>query len=128
MKKVKIVIWLIILGFVGVVIYQNWSYFGTRATPLAINLGFGEYLIPEFPNIVFLLLCFATGLLIAYFHGFVGRFKSDRMIKKLDAATTSQYEEISGLKRELEALQRSATESDPETGETPDIEQSPVDR
>ena len=127
MKKVKIVIWLIILGFVGVVVYQNWSYFGTRAT-LAINLGFGEYLIPEFPNIVFLLVCFATVLLIAYFHGFVGRFKSDRMIKKLDAATTSQYEEISGLKRELEALQRSATESDPETGETPDIEQSPVDR
>ncbi|MEE8398803.1 MAG: LapA family protein [Desulfobacterales bacterium] len=128
MKKVKTVVWLIILGFIGVVIFQNWSYFDVPVV-LKINLGFTEYPVPEFPNIVFLVVCFAMGLLIAYFHSFVERFKSSKLEKDLRAANSSQIEEISKLKHELEALQKSASESDsnPETSETTDSDPNPID-
>ena len=109
MKKVKIIVWIIVLIFIGLVFFQNWAYFNEKHT-LGINLFFNDYLTPAFTNLFFFITCFLIGLLIAYFYGLVARFKSSKLIKKLNETTAAQQEEISGLKQELEIMQKNASE------------------
>ncbi len=119
MKKAKTVLWIIIIGSIGLIIFQNWDYFNARQT-LSVDLFFDQYLIPEFSNYFFFLGCFLLGLLLPYIYGFVERLKLNKLIKKLKETTAAQQEEISGLKRELEMMQQRSIESDREPIETPD--------
>jgi len=120
MKKAKAALWIIILGFIGLVVYQNWAYFDTRQV-LRVDLFFLDpYPTPEFPNYFLLLLCFLMGLLLAYIYGFVERIRSNKLKKKLSEATAAQQEEISGLKRELEMLQTGSAEDEPAAAEASD--------
>jgi len=119
MKKIKAALWIIMIGFVGLVVFQNWDYFDARQA-LNIDLFVGEYLTPEFSNFLFFAACFLIGLLLAYIYGLVSHFRSTKLIKNLNAATEAQQEEISGLKRELEMLQRSPSEDEHPPAETSD--------
>ena len=104
MKKATLIIWVIIFGFMALVIFQNQTFFLAKQT-LRINLGvFEEYNSPEVPNAIFVLFFFFIGLLIAYLFTIPSRFKAKRTIKKLNATITSQSEELSGLKREINTL------------------------
>ena len=104
MKKVKIAFWLIILVFAGVFVYQNKIFFMAKQS-LGLTLLFLETLhSPELPHAVLFLVFFLTGFLIAYFFGLYDRFKSKKTIKSLNTAGTTQQDELTALKRELESL------------------------
>ena len=104
MKKVKIAFWVVILFLVALFFYQNKGVLMEKQS-LSYGLPFLEVQhAPELPFALFLLLSFLLGLLVAYFFSLSERFKSKKTIKNLNAAATSQLEEISGLRKEMDAL------------------------
>jgi uncharacterized integral membrane protein len=104
MKKVKIILWIIFLGFIAIIFFSNKDYFLAKQG-IQINLLFTEpFQIKELPNAIYFLVFFLAGFLIAYFISLSERFKSKKTIKNLNAAATSQLEEISVLKKEIDSL------------------------
>jgi uncharacterized integral membrane protein len=111
MKKVKIVLWIIFLGFIAIVFFSNKDYFLLKQG-IQINVPFTEpFQLQELPNAIYFLVFFLAGFLIAYFINLSERFKSKKTIKNLNAAATSQLEEISVLKKENDSLKGSAFNS-----------------
>lgn len=111
MKKVKIVLWIIFLGFIAIIFFSNKDYFLAKQG-IQINLFFTEpFQIKELPNAVYFLIFFLAGFLVASFISLSERFKSKKTIKNLNAAATSQLEEISVLKKEIDSLKGSAFNS-----------------
>ena len=111
MKKVKIVLWVIFLGFIAIIFFSNKDYFLAKQG-IQINIPFSEpFQIQELPNAIYFLVFFLAGFLIAYFISLSERFKSKKTIKNLNAAATSQLEEISVLKKEIDSLKSSAFNS-----------------
>ena len=111
MKKVKIVLWIIFLGFIAIVFFSNKDYFLLKQG-IQINVPFTEpFQLQELPNAIYFLVFFLAGFLIAYFISLSERFKSKKTIKNLNAAATSQLEEISVLKKEVDSLKSSAFNS-----------------
>jgi hypothetical protein len=88
MKKVKIIFWLLIFGFMGLVFFQNQAYFLAKNS-LRIDLWFQNYLVPEAPNGLYFLAFFLAGLLIAYFYCLPERFRCTKIIKQLNAKIAS---------------------------------------
>lgn len=112
MKKVKIFLWIIFLGFIAIVFFSNKIYFFYTKQSMQILVPFAEpYQFQEMPNAIYFLVFFLTGFLIAYFISLSERFKSKKAVKNLNAAATSQLEEISGLKKEIDSLKGSAFNS-----------------
>lgn len=101
MKKVKIAFWLIIFGFVALVIFQNQEFFLAERS-LLINLFFVEYQTPYVPNAVLFVAFFLSGLLISYFFGLYDKYKAGKLIKTLKTVENTQNETIAALKRELD--------------------------
>jgi uncharacterized integral membrane protein len=111
MKKAKIVLWVIFLGLIAIVFFSNKDYFLAKQG-IQINIPFSEpFQIQELPNAIYFLVFFLAGFLIAYFISLSERFKSKKTIKNLNAAATSQLEEISVLKKEIDSLKSSAFNS-----------------
>ena len=84
MNKFKIALWLIFIGFLGLVIYQNQEYFLTEQG-LDINLWVDRYSTMPIPNILFFGGSFVAGFLIAYFLNLLARFKATNTIRTLTA-------------------------------------------
>jgi uncharacterized integral membrane protein len=104
MKKATLIIWVIIFGFIALVIFQNQSFFLAKQT-LRINLGvFEEYHSPVMPNAVIGLIFFFTGMLIAYLFSISARYKAKRTIRKLNATITAHNGELAELKSEIDKL------------------------
>ena len=104
MKKATLIIWVIILGFIALVIFQNQTFFMAKNS-FRLNLGiFEEYLSPELPNAILLLIFFFSGVVIAYLFSFGARFKAKRTIKKLNITIASHINELSELKSEINQL------------------------
>ena len=115
MKKATLIIWVIIFGFIALVIFQNQTFFLAKQS-LRINLGvFQEYHSPELPNAVLALIFFFAGLLIAYLFNFPARFKARRTIKKLNATIADHNGELSGLRREINTLKGIAPPTEAQT-------------
>ena len=114
MKKLKIVLWVIIIGFIAIIFFSNKDYLLAKQA-LQIDLLYADplYTMP-LPNAVFFLVFFLTGFLIAYFISLSARFKSKKTIKNLNAAATSQLEEIAALKKEVESLQSGSSDHEAE--------------
>jgi uncharacterized integral membrane protein len=111
MKKVKIILWIIFLGFIAIIFFSNKEYFLAKEG-IQINLLFTKpFQLKELPNAIYFLVFFLVGFLIAYFISLSERFKSKKTIKNLNAAATSQLEEISVLKKEIDSLKASAFDS-----------------
>jgi len=111
MKKVKIALWIIFLGFIAIIFFSNKDYFMAKHG-IQINLYVTEpFHIQELPNVIYFLVFFLVGFLVAYFISLSERFKSKKTIKNLNAATTSQLEEISALKKEVDSLKAIAFNS-----------------
>ena len=110
MKKLKIVLWVIILGFIAIIFFSNKDYLLAKQV-LKIDLLYGEpFHTTELPNIISFLIFFLAGFLFSYFISLSGRFKSKKIIKNLNAAATSQLEEIAALKKEAESLQSGSSD------------------
>lgn len=106
MKKATLIIWVIIFGFIALVIFQNQPFFLAKES-FKINLGIvEEYLSPAIPNAVLILIFFFSGLLISYLFGFSSRFKAKRTIKRLNSSITTHTNEIAKLKGEIDKLKR----------------------
>jgi uncharacterized integral membrane protein len=118
MKKATLIIWVIIFGFMALVIFQNQTFFMTKHS-LRLNLGVvNEYHTPEMPIAVVFIFFFFSGLVIAYLFGFLTRFKAKRTTKKLNAAITSHEGEVAELKRELNTLKGLGTPAAGQGAET----------
>jgi len=104
MKNIKLVLWLIILGFVGVFLFQNQDII-TATRSFSLDLKIDKYYTPELPNGIIYFICLLTGFCIAFFLCLAKRFKSRKDIKKLKADNNSYLEEISALESKVELLQ-----------------------
>ena len=100
MKKVKIAFWIIVFGFVGLVIFQNRGFF-MSPNSLMVDLGFFRYVTPMLANAVFFVAFFLVGLLISYFFGMFRHFKDAKIIKTLKAKETSLVEAVASLEKQL---------------------------
>jgi len=106
MKTIKYLFWLIILGLLGTLIYQNLDYFmTTTALTLDFKIGSWHWTIPELQNIAYFGICFLLGLILSWFKVFLTKLKLKKEIKIKDASVTSLKEQINTLKTELEVFQ-----------------------
>lgn len=96
MKKVKILFWILIFAIVVLFIFQNQSLFLNKQT-IRINLHFASYELPDLPNVIILMACFLIGLLLSYFFNLSERYRSKKMVKKMNETIGSLQQEISGL-------------------------------
>ncbi len=109
MKKIKIVLAILILAFIGIVIFQNQGFFLTKQA-IGLNLWVTDpYTTPDVHVAVIFAACFMAGLLIAYFFGLFEQFRKNKILKQLNATVDSQQKEISSLKMELEAAKAALT-------------------
>jgi uncharacterized integral membrane protein len=123
MKKATLTIWVIIFGFIALVIFQNQTFFLAKNS-FRLNLGiFKEYLSPELPNAVVFIIFFFFGVIIAYLFSFSARFKAKRTIKKLNTTIAAQINELSDLKGEINTLKGIETPVD-EQAETVKLDMS----
>jgi uncharacterized integral membrane protein len=103
MKKVKIVLWIILIGFLAIIFFSNQDYFLAKQSIQIKIPHIATKTFKELPNVVYFLVFFVIGFLVAYFLSLSERFKSKKTIKNLNAATTSQLQEISELKKEVKS-------------------------
>ena len=104
MKKATLIIWLLIFGFIALVIYQNYEFF-TQKQSLLLNLGVtNPYTSPALPIAIYFIIFFLAGIVIAYLFNFSPRFKARRTHKKLNATIEAHEKKVSELKREIETL------------------------
>jgi hypothetical protein len=102
MKKARLIIWLLVLGFMGLVIFQNEGYFLNAEQSLRLNLGvFPEYHSPTLPIVFFYLVFFIYGLIVAYCFGLPERFRNRKAIKRLTTADTRREKAMAELNTEL---------------------------
>ncbi|MGD8369624.1 MAG: LapA family protein [Desulfobacterales bacterium] len=120
MKKVKVVFWLLVIGFVALVVYQNQDYFLAKKS-LEINLYVKQYHTPPLATGILILGCFLVGFLIAYAVSLSERFKARKVVKNMNATVESHLEQISALRNEIEIIKRgepAPEQGPPETAET----------
>jgi exosortase/archaeosortase len=110
MKKIKIARWVIIIGFLALVMFQNKGFFMAKQG-FGINLYFTSYEIPEVYNAILFFVFFAAGLLVAYIFSLFSKFKSNKTIKDLKSSMTSSMQQMSVLKQELDALKQASINS-----------------
>lgn len=102
-KRVKIGIWVIILGLLALMVFQNQNFFLARQS-LGLNLYFKNYSLPEVVNIFLFFICFLAGLLFTAYFLFFDRFKLKKTNKTLNTTINTHLEKISSLEKELETL------------------------
>ena len=100
MKKVKIALWIIIFGFVGLVIFENKSFF-MQESQLILDLGFVNYETPLLKNAIFFVAFFLMGILISYFFSLFKHYKDAKTIKMLKAKESSLVEAVATLEKQL---------------------------
>ena len=106
MKTIKYLLWLIILGLLGTLIYQNIDYFMTTiALKFDLKVASWNWTIPELQNIAFFGICFLLGVILVGVNGFFVKFGLKKEIKIKDAAIASLKGQINTLKTELEVFQ-----------------------
>jgi hypothetical protein len=102
MNKVKAVVWLLVFGFLVLVVFQNEDYFLNTPQHLRLNLYFfPEYRSPSLPPAVFHLLFFILGVGVAYGMSAIGRLRLRQTLKRLRTAAAAQEKELEALKTEL---------------------------
>jgi predicted membrane protein len=105
MKKVKIALWILIFGFVGLVILENQVFFKTK-TKFILDLWLWnkEAILP---NWWVFTAFFLVGVLITYFFSLFKHYKDAKTIKMLKSKEASLVEAVSTLEKQL--AQQSAT-------------------
>jgi len=102
MNKAKLIIWLLVLGFMGLVVFQNEGYFLNAEQSLRLNLGvFPEYHSPQLPVVFIHLVFFIFGLIVAYGFGLPERLRNRKAIKRLTTAAAKQDKAMAELNTEL---------------------------
>jgi hypothetical protein len=113
MKKIKLILWLLIIAALGFVVYQNREFFLAKQT-LAVNIFGTVYAAPELPVALIFIGFFFVGWFIAYLFGLGDRFADGKTIKSLQQTIYSQRGAIDAVKKDIESLkpQSAPAESD----------------
>jgi uncharacterized integral membrane protein len=109
MRKVKYGFWLILLGLLGVVFWQNRPFFLTKQE-VAFNYGVGAYQTPELQVALYFLIFFLVGLLISYFSSLSERFAARKTIRKLNEELAGARKQIADLESALASRQVAAAD------------------
>jgi hypothetical protein len=119
MKKVKVILWLLILGAIGLVIYQNRDFFLAKQS-LGLFLFNTEYRSPELYIALLFIAFFFIGWFIAYLFSLGDRFVASNTIKKLNQTIHAQQSAIDKVKKDIASLRPqpgTATAAPPSTAE-----------
>jgi len=100
MKKIKLLLWLIILGLIALVVYQNLKFL-MEPQAITVNLWIQQYNI-ELNIGVILLGLFIAGLLISYFFSLTHRFRARKMIRQLSEELTLERKKVAELESRLD--------------------------
>ncbi len=103
MKKFKYGLWVILIALIGLLVYQNKSFFLTKYS-LGLNLGFYQNVTPEVYNLVIIAVFFFCGMLITYGSSLFERYRAKKTIKTLQSTIDASSETIAELKKEVGAL------------------------
>ena len=114
MGNLKTGLWIVIVGFVVLLFFQNQEVFLAKRT-LRMDLLFAKYQSPELPDILLFICTFAIGYLISYFVNLSSRFKFKKLIKQLNSTLDAQQKELTSLKSEIDGLKAASVEPDIET-------------
>jgi hypothetical protein len=124
MKKVKLTFWIMIIGLLALLVFQNQPYFFTKHS-LSLNLYFTARYTPDVPNLLIIAVFFAAGLLIAYLSSLFERFKANKALKDLRATNKSYQETVEQMRREVDALKQPAESATAlETLDTSDVSEN----
>ena len=123
MKKVKIAFWIVVFGFVGLVIFENKGFFMAKSQ-MMLNLGFFYYETPFLANAIYFVAFFLVGILISYFFSLFTHFKDAKTIKALRAKEASLVDAVASLEKQL--ANRPA-EAEPEIATVPEPQTATVD-
>jgi len=107
MKKIKLVVWMLIVVFVVVVIYQNKDFFWETKKSLTINLPLipPQYkTLPEVELLIIFGIFFAVGLLLGIYLMFGRGLKKKKTIKALKTQVKEESEKAVGLEKELRTV------------------------
>ncbi len=119
MKNAKLAFWIIVLGFLALIIYQNQDFFWVKQS-LHINLFSKHYPTPPVLRAIWFFSCFFLGLLIAYFSNLSERFRSNKTIKSLNTNINELTKKNADLEQQVFALQRRVSQYAPEKPEAVD--------
>lgn len=129
MGNLKTGLWIVIVGFIVLLFFQNQEVFLAKRT-LRIDLLFAKYQTPELPDVLLFICTFAIGYLISYFVNLSSRFKFKKLIKQLHSTLDAQQKELTSLKSEIDGLKAASLEQDKETEmplEPPFTEETPME-
>jgi uncharacterized membrane protein YciS (DUF1049 family) len=126
MKKVKVVAWLLILGLIALVVFQNEDHFLNTKQSLRLNLLVAsEYQTPELRLVIYYLVFFTFGILVTYAFAMPTRLRSRKAIKRMAVHAEAQQKEMAGLRSELARLKGEPMPDEPSGVTGPSIT-SPV--
>jgi len=103
MRKVKIAFWVILAALLGLAVSQNLPFF-LEPSHLRVNFYFAEYSTPTFPIMMFFLVVFFAGLLIAYVSGLSEKFIAKKTIRNLNSEVAAAKKKISELEGNIATL------------------------
>ncbi|MGD2001006.1 MAG: hypothetical protein PVJ00_10590 [Desulfobacterales bacterium] len=107
MKKVKLVVWMLIVVFVVIVIYQNKDFFWETKKSLTIDLPLIPLKYKTLPEVELLFIFgifFAAGLLVGIYLMFGRGLKKKKTIKALKTQVKEESEKAVGLEKELRTV------------------------
>ena len=104
MKKFKIVIWLLIIGFIGLFIYQNKDFFWATEVVFKLDLAVRSYVTPMLRVAYVFVGFFIVGWLVAFLFSIPGRLRANKTIRSLNDTIRSQSADLTMLKSEVDAL------------------------
>lgn len=105
MKTIKFLFFLIILGLLATIGYQNQEYFlTTSALHIDLKISSLHYTAKALPNWAFWGICFGLGLLITGLRGLFTAFRLGREIKAKDERIDSLKAEINSLQTRLDVF------------------------
>jgi uncharacterized integral membrane protein len=116
-KKVKLAIWVVIIAFVVILIYQNREWFFS-AQSLMLDLLFAQYQSPEIKIVFLSFMFFVAGLLLGAYFILVYHLKIKKKVKALNAQVKSQGDQITTFENELKQF-RPEPEPEPEPEPAP---------
>ena len=90
MKKVKLAIWVVIIAFVAILIFQNQEFF-LSVKSLKLDLLIAQYQSPEIKIVFLSLWVFVAGLLLGAYFILVYHLRVKRKIKELNAQVICSF-------------------------------------
>lgn len=130
MGNLKTGLWIVIVGFIVLLFFQNQEVFLAKRT-IRMDLLFAKFQSPELPDVLLFICTFAIGYLISYFVNLSSRFKFKKLIKRLNSTLDARQKELTSLKSEIDGLKAASIEQDKEAEipqEPPFTEETTMER